>query len=169
MENTLKIGVIVKPQGIKGEVKVQPLTDDITRFKRLKKVLIDQVYYTVEHVVIGGNTVFLALSGINDRDTAEKFRGKFLLVERADAVKLPKDTYFIVDILGCKLLTDDGLEVGEVVDVTTARTDIFTVKCLDERIMRFPFLRDLLVNVDLGNKQITVKKQRLLEVSCYEN
>ena len=40
MENTLKIGVIVKPQGIKGEVKVQPLTDDITRFKKLKKVII---------------------------------------------------------------------------------------------------------------------------------
>ncbi len=169
MEETLKIGVIVKPQGIKGEVKVQPLTDDITRFKKLKKVLIDGVYFTVEHAIIAGNTVFLALTGIYDRDTAEKMRGKFLSVERADAVKLPRDTYFIVDIIGCKLITDNNEIVGEITDVTSARTDIFTVKCTDDRIMRFPFLKDLLVSVDVERKTVTVKKKRLAEVSCYEN
>ncbi len=165
----MKIGVIVKPQGIKGEVKVQPLTDDIMRFKKLKKVIIDGVYHTVEKVVIGGNTVFLSISGINDRDTAESLRGKFLHVERADAVKLPKDTFFIVDIIGCALVTEDGQKVGDIVDVTTARTDIFTVKCVDDRIMRFPFLKDLLVQVDVDNKQVTVLKKRLGEVACYEN
>ncbi len=169
MENTLKIGVIVKPQGIKGEVKVQPLTDDITRFKKLKKVIIDGVNHTVERVVIGGNTVFLAISGISDRDTAETFRGKFLSVERQDAVKLPKDTFFIADIIGCELFTDDDQMVGEIIDVTTARTDIFTVKCQGERIMRFPFLKDLLVSVDIEEKKVTVKTKRLQEVSCYEN
>ena len=169
MEEMLKIGVIVKPQGIKGEVKVQPLTDDINRFKKLKKVLIDGAVFQVERVSVGGGTVFLALSGINDRDTAESFRGKFLSVERIDAVKLPKDNYFIVDILGCTVITDEKQEIGEVIDVMSAHTDVFTVKCVDGRIMRFPFLKDLLVKVEIENKTIIVSSKRLMEVSCYEN
>jgi len=169
MQDTLRIGLIVKPQGVKGEVKIQPLPDDNNRIKKLKKVLIDDKEYQVEHVTVGGGVVFLALSGIYDRDVAETFRGKFISVERKDAVKLPKDNYFIVDILGCNIVTDQGDVVGEVIDVTSARTDIFTVKCADDRILRFPFLKDLLVKVDIENKQIVVKRKRLDEVSCYEN
>ncbi len=168
MTDTLKIGLIVKPQGVKGEVKVQPLTDDITRFKKLKNVLIDGKTFTVERVTLAGNTVFLALSGIYDRDIAESFRGKFISVERENAVKLPKDNYFIVDIIGCKLYAEAEL-VGEVVDVFSSRTDVFTVKLVSGKIMRFPFLKDLLISVDVENKKISVKAQRLAEVACYED
>ena len=169
MESKLKIGLIVKPQGIKGELKVQPLNDDITRFKNLKEVLIDQKAYHVTKAVIGGGVVFLSLSGIYDRDTAATFRGKFLEVERCNAIPLPEGRYFIVDIIGCVLLTDNGSHVGEIVDVTEARTDIFTVKCESGVIMRFPFLKDMIVKVDVENKEIIVKAKRLSEVACYEN
>ena len=169
MEERLKIGVIVKPQGIKGEVKVQPFTDDINRFKNLKEVIIDDKTYKVLHSVIGGGTVFLSLSGIADRNTAELFRGKFLFVTRENAVSLPKGRYFIVDVIGCNVITDDGEEIGEITDVTSSRTDIFTVKCLNGRIMRFPFLNDLVIDVDVEKKKVLVKSKRLLEVSCYED
>lgn len=169
MEETLKIGLIVKPQGVKGEVKVQPLTDDINRYKNLKEVIIDDKVYKVLRAVIGGGTVFLTLSGITDRNTAETFRGKFLRVTRENAAVLPEGRYFIVDIIGSKLVTDTGALVGEIIEVTSARTDIFTVKCVDGRIMRFPFLKDLTVSVDIENKIFTVKEKRLGEVSCYEN
>ena len=169
MEQTLKIGLIVKPQGIKGEVKVQPLTDDINRFKKLKEVIVDGKSYKVLNAIIGGGTVFLSLSGISDRNTAESMRGKFLHVLRENAVALEEGRYFIVDILGCTLVTDDGEKVGEVVDLTSARTDIFTIKCVDGRIMRFPFLNDVVINVDIAKKIITANKKRLGEVSCYED
>jgi len=169
MEETLKIGLIVKPQGIKGEVKVQPLTDDINRFKNLKEVIIDDKTFKVLKAVIGGGTVFLSLSGISDRNTAETFRGKFLRVTRENAANLPEGRYFIVDIIGCVLNTDNGEVVGEIIDVTSARTDIFTIKCVDGRIMRFPFLIDLVENVDIESKTVTVKEKRLKEVSCYED
>ncbi len=168
MLDTLKIGLIVKPQGVKGEVKVQPLTDDITRFKKLKTAIIDGKPFTVERVTLAGNTVFLSFSGITDRDVAESLRGKFICVDRENAVKLPKDNYFIVDIVGCKLYAETQL-VGEVVDVFSSRTDVFTVKCEDGKIMRFPFLKDLLISVDVENKRITVKSKRLSEVACYED
>ncbi len=168
MTDTLKIGLIVKPQGVKGEVKVQPLTDDVLRFKKLKSVFIDGKPFTVERVVLAGNAVFLAFSGIYDRDFAESLRGKFISVNREDAVKLPKDNYFIVDIIGCSLYAETEL-IGEVVDVFSSRTDVFTVKCVSGKIMRFPFLKDLLVSVDIENKKITVKAKRLGEVACYED
>ncbi len=168
MIERLKIGLIVKPQGVKGEVKIQPLTDDIARFKKLKSVFIDDKTFTVERVTLAGNTVFLAFSGIYDRDIAESLRGKFISVDREDAVKLPKDNYFIADILGCKLFAEAEL-VGEVIDVFSSRTDVFTIRLENGKLMRFPFLKDLLISVDVEDKKITVKASRLAEVACYED
>ena len=169
MQENLKIGVIVKPQGIKGEVKVQPFTDDINRFKKLKEVIIEDKTYKVLNAVVGSGTVFLSLSGIPDRNTAETFRGKFLRVKRENAVPLEEGRYFIVDIIGCKVVTDDGEEIGVVRDVTSARTDIFTVDCANGRVLRFPFLKDATVSVDVQEKVITFNGKRLKEISCYED
>ncbi len=169
MEQFLKVGVIVKPQGIKGEVKVQPLTDDYSRFKKLKTVFIDGEERKILSAKIGVDSVILAVSGIVDRNQAELYRGKFLLVDRQNAVELKKDNYFIVDIIGCRVVTDDDEQIGEVIEVTPAVRDVFTVKCFSGKILRFPFLKDLLVSVDIENKTITVKDKRLKEVSCYED
>lgn len=168
MEEFLKIGLIVKPQGIRGELKLTPLTDDLTRFIGLKKVYIDGAIYSVLTSKLGGGVVFLALSGISDRNQAETFRGKYVCVRREDAIPLKKDTYFIADIIGCALKTETTL-IGEVVDVTSAKTDIFTVRTVDGKTLRFPFLKDLLVKVDVENKEITVKEKRLGEVGLYED
>ncbi|MBO7149594.1 MAG: 16S rRNA processing protein RimM [Clostridia bacterium] len=168
MNDVFKIGVIVKPQGIRGDVKVQPLTDDINRFKNLKEVLIDGQKYHVSNVSIGGGMVFMELSGITDRNTAELFRGKFLCVKREDAIPLEEGRYFIADILGCKVITENKT-IGEIIDITSSRTDVVTVKCENGKIMRFPFLKDLVTNVDIVNKIFEVKEKRLSEVSCYED
>ena len=169
MQELLTIGVITKPQGIRGEVKVRPLTDDPNRFKKLKSVIIDGTPVKVlsARVIIDG--VLLLLDGVFDRNGAENLRGKEIKVKRDDAVKLPKDTFFIVDVIGCTITTDEGDTVGEVIDVTSAKTDIFTVKCTDGRIMRFPFLKTLLVSADMGAKSMVVSKKRLGEVSVYED
>ncbi len=169
MENTLKVGLIVKPQGIKGELKIQPLTDDINRFKKLKQVIIDDKTYRVTKATIAGNAVILSIFGVADRDTAETFRGKFVLVDRENAVPLEEGRFFIADVIGCVLKTDHDSLVGEIIDVTSARTDIFTVKCTDGVIMRFPFLKDAIVSVDVQEKLIVVKAKRLSEIACYEN
>ena len=169
MNDFFKIGLIVKPQGIKGEVKVQPLTDDPARFLKLKSVIIDGENYRVLGVKVGAEAVIAALSGVTDRNAAELMRGKFMCVKREDAVELKENTFFIANIIGCALLTDDGEKKGVITDVTNAKTDIFTVRCEDGRILRFPFLKDLLVKADVENKTVTVKKSRLSEVGCYED
>ena len=112
--------------------------------------------------------VFMELSGITDRNTAELFRGKFLCVKREDAIPLEEGRYFIADILGCKVITENKT-IGEIIDITSSRTDVITVKCENGKIMRFPFLKDLVTNVDIVNKIFAVKEKRLSEVSCYED
>ncbi len=169
MENTLKVGLILKPQGIKGELKVQPLTDDVNRFRKLKEIYIDGVKFSVVKSVIAGGFAIVSIFGVSDRDTAETFRSKFIEVDRKDAVSLEKGRYFIADIIGCKLFTDNGSEVGVITDVTSSRTDIFTVLCTDKTVMRFPFLNDAMVSIDVEKKIIIVKAKRLSEIACYEN
>ncbi len=169
MQEYLKVGLIVKPQGVRGEVKVQPLTDSISRFKKLNNVVIDGVPHKVVNVKIADGFCILSFFGIADRNTAELFRGKFIEVERADAEELEEGRYFIADIIGCSVMFDDGKLLGEVVEVTNAKTDIFTVKTVSNKTVRFPFLKDLLVSVDVEKKVIELKRKRYLEVCCYED
>ena len=169
MQDTLKIGLILKPQGIKGQLKVQPLTDNINRYKDLKEIIIDQKVHRVTSVIISGQTVFLGLFGVSDRDTAETFRGKFLCVKREDAIALEEGRYFVVDLIDCDVISKEKGVIGKIIDVFSSRTDVITVSCVDGRIMRFPFLRDLVEKVDVVSKQFIVNDKRLSEVSCYEN
>lgn len=168
MEKFLKIGLVVKPQGVKGELKVKPLTDDPQRFKKLKKVLIDNVEYSVLGAKIAPDAVFLSIENCNDRNVAENFRNKFLLVKKEDAVELKENTFFIADIVNCDVYTESK-KIGKIIDVTKAKTDFFTVETDENKIIRFPFLKDLLINVDIQNGKIIVKEQRFNEVSFYED
>ncbi len=168
MEDFIKIGVIVKPQGIKGEVKVIPLTDDAGRYKILKQVYIDGKLYKVHSAKIASSFVILSLEGVFDRNSAELLRGLELFVLRKDAISLPENTFFIADVLGCEFFSDSGYYYGRVTDVLKLKTDVWTVVG-EKGVMRFPFLKDLLVSVDLENKKIVASEKRLKEVSCYED
>lgn len=169
MENTLKIGLITKPHGIKGEMRVTPLTDNPARFKRLKNVIIDGKTYGVSGANVAADAVYLSLSGITDRNSAETFRGKFLCVNREDAEPLEENTYFIADIIGSSVVTENGKRLCTVTEVISAKTDVFTGVTDDGITVRFPFLRDMLIKVDVENKIITVKEKRFGEISLYEN
>ena len=169
MENTLKIGLITKPHGVKGEMRITPLTDNPARFKRLKNVIIDGKVYGVSGAKIATDAVYLSLSGITDRNAAETFRGRFLCVNREDAEPLEENTYFIADIIGSSVITESGKYLCTVKDVISAKTDVFTGETEDGKTVRFPFLRDAIVSVDVAAKTIIVKEKRFGEISLYEN
>ena len=169
MTEEFKIGIVAKPQGVRGELKIQPLTDDPSRFSRLKEVLIDGRVYKVLSAKTFGGQVIIPLSGVTARNAAELFRGKFLCVKREDAVELKEDEYFIADVIGCRLVTERGEPLGEVTDVTSAKTDIFTAKTADGKIFRFPFLKDAVASVDVAAGVIALKKKRFSEIVLYED
>jgi 16S rRNA processing protein RimM len=164
------IGEIAKAHGIKGALKIIPLTDDIKRFKDLTAVYIqgEQNKRVVKSCVIGGGSILLFLEGINTRNDAEIFKGKQISVEYGDAVDLKKGQYFIKDIIGCAMLDQSGQALGKVTDVLShGAADIFVVS--GEKNFMVPFLKDLVSEIDVVQKRITVINKRFDEVVCYED
>ena len=161
MEKYLEIGQIVNTFGIKGQVKIVPFTDDITRFDELKEIYVEKKnelkLFQIEQVNYKKNMVILKLKGIETVEEAEKLRNCYLKIDRKDAKKLPKDTYFIVDLLGLDVYTDEGKSLGKVDDIYNAgSSDIYVVKDELGRQILLPAIKDVLKEVDLENQKIIV-------------
>ncbi|MFR1972731.1 MAG: ribosome maturation factor RimM [Clostridia bacterium] len=161
MEKYLEIGQIVNTFGIKGQVKIVPFTDDITRFDELKEIYVEKKnelkLFQIEQVNYKKNMVILKLKGIETVEEAEKLRNCYLKIDRKDAKKLPKDTYFIVDLLGLNVYTDEGKLLGKVDDIYNAgSSDIYVVKDELGKQILLPAIKDVLKEVDLENQKIIV-------------
>lgn len=161
MEKYLEIGQIVNTFGIKGQVKIVPFTDDITRFDELKEIYVEKKnelkLFQIEQVNYKKNMVILKLKGIETVEEAEKLRNCYLKIDRKDAKKLPEDTYFIVDLLGLDVYTDEGKLLGKVDDIYNAgSSDIYVVKDELGKQILLPAIKDVLKEVDLENQKIIV-------------
>ena len=142
-------------------VKVNPFTDDITRFDKLKKVYIckkaSMEEVEIEEVKYHKNMVLLKIKGINDMNQAEKCKGLYLKIHRKDAIKLPKDTYFIADLLGLEVYTDEGVLLGKVDDIyNTGSNDIYVVKDDLGKQILLPGTKEVLKEISLEKEKIVV-------------
>jgi 16S rRNA processing protein RimM len=156
----LSIGQIVNTHGIRGEVKVYPLTDDASRFDKLKEVYIESknemTKYQVESAKHLKNTVILKLKGIETMNDAEKLRQLYIKVGRWDAVRLPKDTFFICDIVDSEVFDIHGELLGKLHDVLqTGSNDVYVVKNENREIL-IPALKTVVKEINLQNKKIIV-------------
>ncbi|MGN0484550.1 MAG: ribosome maturation factor RimM [Lachnospiraceae bacterium] len=152
MEDMLQVGVVTSAHGIRGEVKVFPTTDDAHRFKKLKSVYLDtgksKQEVTITSVKFFKNMVILKLDGVDDRDEAEKLRQAKLLVTRDAAVKLQKDEYFIADLIGLKVVSDEGEELGSLDDVLqTGANDVYVVKHPGRPDLLIPAIKQCILEV----------------------
>lgn len=163
-EEKVTVAIVLKPQGIRGEIKVKAMTDSAEDLTAFKSVLIDGVAYSVLSVRTQGEFAYITLKGIADRNGAELLRGKNIEVERADMPDLPDGRYYIGDLIGCLVVNERGDILGTVEDVTPAKTDIFTLKIDNKRVM-FPAADGVISEVDQKNKKITVNSKRFKEVS----
>ena len=160
------IGKIVKPQGINGEVKLVDYTDGYTAVKKIERVYIDDVEYKVLSLSSRDGAIFMCLRGVFDRNAAELLRGKDVYADK-EMIQKSADSFFIEDVIGCKLYLSSGKCIGEIVDVTNASTDVFTVKSIDGRYS-FPFLKSLEPSSDFEKKVMTVDAKRFTEVAFFE-
>lgn len=160
----ITVATVLKPQGIRGEIKVKVLCDDAEVLKSFKSVLIDGEEIPVLAVRAQGDTAYIMLKGVADRNAAELLRGKNLLVARENMPKLPEGRYYIADLTGCRVVTSAGEVLGEVTDVTPARTDIYTIKTASGETS-FAAAEGVIEEVDVPARIITVNKKRFKEVS----
>lgn len=167
---TITVGEIIKAQGIKGELKIKPLTDSPERFFSLKAVYIGNAAYKVSHVRVDG-FVYLKLAGIDTRNDAEAQVGKRIEIDRVLAAPLEDGyTFYIADVEGSALIDEHGERLGTITEVSQfGAADVFTVETVDGRVMRFPYLKKLLLAADTQNKTFAVYKDELARVTVYED
>ena len=156
MEDLLRVGVITSTHGIAGEVKVFPTTDDVNRFKKLKKCIMKTERETMELDIAGvkffKNMVILKFKQFSNINEIEKFRNAELFVTRDNAVPLKEGEYFICDLIGLKVVDEEENEVGVVTDVLqTAANDVYEVETSDGKKHLFPAIKQCILNVDLTN------------------
>lgn len=154
MEDLFQVGVITSTHGVRGEVKVFPTTDDPRRFKRLKEVILEngkeQILLEIESVKFFKQFVILKFKGIDNINDVEKYRQKSLLVTRKNAVRLSKDEYFIADLMGLKVINEDGTEIGVLENVMeTGANDVYEIKMNDGRELLLPAIKQCVLEVDV--------------------
>ena len=161
MQKRLEIGQIINTFGIKGEVKVFPLTDDIKRFDDLETVYVktkkESQLYNIESIKYHKNFVLIKFKGINTVEQAEKLRNSYLEVDREQAIPLNEGEYFIADLIGLEVYSDEGKLIGKVDDIyNTGANDIYVVKDDLGKQTLLPGIKDVIKNVDLEKGQIIV-------------
>lgn len=161
MTSELEIGQIVNTFGIKGEVKVKPFTDDIKRFDKLKKINIEQKNskkeYEIENIKYHKDMVILKLKGIDQIEQAELLRNSYLKIDRNEEEPLEENTYYIVDLLGLSVYTEEGILLGILDDIyNTGSNDIYVVKDSLGRQTLLPAIQDVIKEIDIENQKIIV-------------
>ena len=179
-KDMLRVGVISSTHGIKGEVKVYPTTDDINRYKKLKQVWLAAPEGEVikelelESVRFFKQMVIVKFKGYDTINDIEKYRGYDLLVTRENAVPLAENEYFIFDVIGSKVRTKEGTEIGVVEEIlTTGANDVYQI-LLSERVnelseelrggkwieagtrLLLPSIPECILEVDVEQKIVTV-------------
>ena len=157
----LEIGQIVNTFGIKGMVKVKPFTDDIRRFDELKAVYVEkngnQTEYEIEEVKYHKDMVLIKFKGIDKVEQAEMLRNSYLTVSRDSVEKLEEGRYYIVDLLGLEVYTDEQILLGTLEDIfNTGSNDIYVVKNKQGKQILLPAIQDVIKQIDIENKKIIV-------------
>ena len=157
----IEIGQIVNTNGLKGVVKVNPFTDDISKFEELKYVYIqlksELKKVKIEQVRYNKNQVLLKLEGIDSIEEAEKYRNFYLKTEKESQEDLVEDTYYIVDLIGIDVYSDKNEYLGKIEDVfPTGSNDVYVVKDNLGKQILIPAIADVVKKVDLKNKKMII-------------
>lgn len=161
MEQYFRVGVITSTHGLRGEVKVYPTTDNIKRFDDLKKAVLDTgreyINLDVTGVKYFKNMAILKFAQFDNIDQVMPFKGMDLLVTRENAIPLEEGEYYIADIIGSSVITDNGKHLGILSDVLqTGANDVFVVKTQSGNEVLLPVIDECVLDKDIENKIVKV-------------
>ncbi len=158
MLERFKLGQIVNAVGLKGENRVYPYTDYKERFEELDSLYIEDTVYEIEKVRYMGEMAIVRFKGISDRNAAEALKGKYLYIDRKNARQLGEDEYFIPDLMGMEVATEEDEALGVLSDVIQGTAqDVYEVQCPDGKKFLIPAVGEFILKVDTLNRKITVR------------
>lgn len=161
MEQFLRVGVISSTHGVRGEVKVFPTTDDPDRFLDLEHVIMDtgkeKKTLEIQGVKFFKQFVILKFKGIDNINDIERYKGCELYVSREDAVPLEEDEFYIADLIGMKVVLEDGKEFGTLSDVMeTGANDVYIIDSKEHGEVLIPAIRECVLDIDIEEMVMTI-------------
>ena len=162
MEQFLQVGVISSTHGLRGEVKVFPTTDDAARFQTLKNVVLDtgrkKLDLEIQSVRFFKQFVIVKFKGIDNINDIEKYKGKSLFVTRENAVELEENEYYIGDLIGMEVYTDDSEErFGVLKDVMeTGANEVYIITSENHGEVLLPAIHECIQDIDVEAKKMKV-------------
>lgn len=174
MENTyLIVGEILKPQGLRGEIKVRPITNDPNRFHELDSVYMKKGDAYVPRKMackrVHDGFVYITMEDITSCEDVEPLRGMLLYVDRDNAVELGEEENFICDLVGCTVENKQGEIIGTLREVLQpGANDVYVIKAPQGDIL-LPALKRVVVSVDVERKRICVDEEAMKEVAVYSD
>lgn len=170
----LLIGEITRPQGVRGEMRVRPYTDDPMRFEDLDEVYVKRgdKYEACGITFVRLNSddvVIIRMDGVGDANAVEALRGEKLYVDREHAVELPEDADFIVDLIGCRVTDDEGNDYGKITDVMQpGGNDVYVISGKRGEVL-VPALKSVVISVDTKAGEMLLSAARMREVAVFED
>ena len=157
MEDLLQVGALTKTHGVRGEVKVFPMTDDVNRFKKLKETILDtgkeKITLEIESVKFFKQFVILKFKGFDSIESIEKYCGKGIYVTRQNAVKLKKDEYFVADLIDLKVIDENDNSIGKITNVIqTGANDVYEIAMEDGRELLIPAIKECILMVNMEER-----------------
>lgn len=159
MQNQIVIGKIVAPHGVRGDIRILPLTETPEIFLDLEYLLLEKGgRLTITNARFQKNMVLLSTEEITNMDEAEKFRNQNVLVEKEKLPPLPKGRYYVSDLVGFVCLNEQGENIGIFRDtMQTGSNDVFVIKGNDGKEILVPAIRDYILEIDTEKKEILVR------------
>lgn len=170
----LLIGEITRPQGVRGEMRVRPYTDDPMRFEDLDEVYVKRGdKYEARGITFvrlnSDDVVIIRMDGVGDANAVEALRGEKLYVDREHAVELPEDADFIVDLIGCRVTDDEGNDYGKITDVMQpGGNDVYVISGKRGEVL-VPALKSVVISVDTKVGEMLLSAARMREVAVFED
>ena len=157
----LEVGKIVNTHGLKGEVKIVTWTDYPEVFEDLEYVFAkkktEEIKLNLKNIKYQKNNIIAKFSEINSIEEAEIFKNCVLTAERDMLGELPEGVYYIADLIGCEVFSDEGENLGKISDVfNTGANDIYAVSAPQRKDMLIPVTDDTIKSVDIENKKVIV-------------
>jgi len=162
VESYASVGRIVRPHGIRGELKVVSLTGWPEQFNQYRTLYVERPdgngeWFAVERSRLQGERIILKLSGIDDREKAESFRGSFLKIQKEENSFLPEGTYYVSDLLGLEVCTNEGERIGSLVDVMKMPAQDVYVVDMGGREILIPAVKVFIKKVDIQGGRILIQ------------
>lgn len=159
------IGTIVGAHGVKGTLRIHPLTDYPTRFFDMKKLYLEKPgkqHRELEILKVAGHEgkgqILVTVAGITDRDRAEELSGYLITVAPDERVELPEDEYWIDSLIGMNVIdVEDGALLGKIEDVmSTGSSDLYQVRTPEGEAKIIPAIADVVRQIDVETGEMKV-------------